>query len=141
MCQSLEYPLDGVSDILLCNIFPQRLVEGNVFGIDAFHTGETRLQEALAVVYPACYEEDGDVASLLQDAHGQFAHQCLPVGGTLAGDDEAGIADGFPEVDGVEQQLYARFAVGVKVLEKGVAQTACRTCSLHAGAVEPEMEC
>ena len=112
-----------LADVLPGHFGAEGLFERDARGIDALHHGEARLEQFFAVAYPAGDEAGGHARRTAQDAHRQFAHQRLAVGRTLAGDDEVGIGDDVREADGIQQQLGAGLAVGMQVLQEGVAQT------------------
>ena len=78
--------------------------------------GEASIQKFIPVSDPSCYQTHWRAARVLEDAHGQLAHQRLTVGRTLACDDKIGIPDHLLIVDGFEQEIDAGTARCVQIL-------------------------
>ena len=76
---------------------------------------------------------------MVEDSHGELAHQRLAVGSAFTGDNEVGPFDRLAEMEGLKQQLDARPTLSMHVLHEGVAKASGGSCTRLAGTVVAEM--
>ena len=75
----------------------------------------------------------------LEDAEGEFSHQCLTVSRALASDYKICVLRQVVEMDGIQQKVDARATVGIHVLQESIAQAASCACTRHVLTVASQM--
>ena len=102
---------------------------------------ETGIEQLLAVADATCYQDNGNLtgAGPLEDAIRNLSHQRLAVGGSFAGDDHRCIRQQTVEPYRIEQEINARSAFGIHVLQECIPESACSPGARHMLAIVAEV--